>query len=75
MPWSACLFLCVCVIVIVSGVDMSGNTAVIAVFRPISLISYLSLKLVIYSLVFNVTFIALSPSILSQLEVDFIVLP
>ena len=54
---------------------MSGNTALIAVFRPISLIYYLSLKLVIYSLVFNVTFIALSPSILSHLWVEFIVLP
>ena len=49
------------VIVIVSAVDVSGNTALIVVFRPISLISYLSLKLVIYSLVFNVTFIALRP--------------
>ena len=54
---------------------MSGNTALIAVFRPISLVYYLSLKLVIYSLVFNVTFIALSPSILNHLWVEFIVLP
>ena len=49
---------------------MSGNTALIAVFRPISLISYLSLRLV-----FKVTFIAISPSILSHLWVEFIVLP
>ena len=54
---------------------MSGNTALIAVFRPISLIYCLSLKLVIYSLVLTVTFIALSPPILSHLWVKFIVLP
>ena len=54
---------------------MSGNTALIAVFRHFSLIYYLSLKLVIYRLVFNVTFIALSLSILSHLWVEFIVLP
>ena len=63
------VFLFLSVIVIVSAVDMSGNTALIAVFRPISLISYLSLKLV-----FNLTFIALSSSILSHLWVEFIVL-
>ena len=54
---------------------MSGDTALIAVFHPISLISYSSLKLVTYSLAFNVTFIALSPSIFSHLWVEFIVLP
>ena len=48
---------------------MSGNTALIVVFRPISLNDYLNLKLVIYSLVFDVTFI------LSHLWVEFVVLP